>query len=492
MIMLKKLLLVGFLMLLASDQTDSVTNLARHLRIATILAEPFMFEIMDLRNKTQKIGLVKDILDELSKDMNFTYELNLVPAGTYGNQDENGVWDGLVGELVYTRTDMVAADMTVSAHWAEVIEFSVPFMNVDLGFIYKKPTVHFDFFAFLLPFSTSVWLLIAACLVLTSLSLFVFSKIFRREGDPLENITACFYFGIACLFAQGPETYPRSTFSRATAVSWWFFSLMVLTLYTASLTSMLTVNKTGLEIKSIEDLLNFNQYNYGTEPNSMLQRLFEHSEYEPFQKMWTFMNANKDNLLLLEGMQKVRDSDNYVYIHESPYLLYETTFAPCNLELVISPNSPKTGTGYAFGFPKSSPLVSDFNVEFLSLFENGKMAAIHSKWYKTTSECSLEKELTKKPEALGYDKVRGIFCTFLFGMVLSFGFFVMKLAHYFGMERIEKKKAEAKKRTNGNSTVSSEEVPDNQGSQPVVGHASEHNDDLNRNIQSPQVLHLKP
>ena len=324
----------------------------------------------------------------------------------------------------------------------------MPFMNVDLGFIYKKPTVGFDFFAFLLPFSTTVWVVIAASLVLTSISLYVFSKVYRREGDPLENITACFYFGIACLFAQGPETYPRTTFSRATAISWWFFSLMAITLYTASLTSMLTVNKTGLSIKSIEDLLNYNQYYFGTRPNGIVQRLFENSEYAPFQKMWASMDNNRENTLYNEvaGLQKVRDTDDFAFIQESPYLHYEATFAPCNLEVVVSPNSPKTGTGLAFGFPIDSELTNDFSVEFLNMFANGKMAAIHSKWFKTSSECSLEKEMTKTHDPIDFEKIKGIFYTFLFGMVLSFVFFVLKVTQNFVSDKLAERKARAAKR----------------------------------------------
>ena len=60
-----------------------------------------------------QVGLVVDILDELSRSMNFTYELYLVPDGIYGRQDANGVWLGMVGELVYGRADLVAADLTV-------------------------------------------------------------------------------------------------------------------------------------------------------------------------------------------------------------------------------------------------------------------------------------------------------------------------------------------------------------------------------------------
>ena len=315
-------------------------------------------------------------------------------------------------------------------------------MNVDLGFIYRKPTVGFDFFAFLLPFSTTVWIVIAASLVLTSLSLFLFSKVFKRDDDPLENLPACFYFGIACLFAQGPETYPRSAFSRATAISWWFFSLMIVTLYTASLTSMLTINRATVSIKSIEDLLNYENYRYGIKPNGIVQRLFEHSEYAPFQVMWNEMIKNKETSFYSgeAGLEKTRNTNNFAFIRESPYLQYDVTFPPCNLEFVLSPNSPKTGTGLAFAFPKNSSLLNQFSVEFLKMFANGKMASIHAKWFITNSECAVDKEMTNTADAIGFDEIRGIFFTFLGGILIAFCCFVLKVSQSFLNGRLDKKR----------------------------------------------------
>ncbi len=56
----------------------------------------------------------------MASRLNFTFELELVPDGLYGNLDfvdgyENPRrWTGLVGELVYKHVDMVVAPLTAN------------------------------------------------------------------------------------------------------------------------------------------------------------------------------------------------------------------------------------------------------------------------------------------------------------------------------------------------------------------------------------------
>ncbi|XP_063710761.1 glutamate receptor ionotropic, kainate 1-like [Symsagittifera roscoffensis] len=402
---------------------------ALFLNVTTVLREPFLFDLVDLENNTRRVGYIKDLLEAMRLRIPFDYDFYLSPGGNYGAPDENGTWNGMVGEVLYGRADMAAADLTINAPRTEILTFSQPFMNVDLGVVYKKPSVQLHMLAFMMPFSTQVWCVILGSLVATSMSLYVFG-IYNSKDDPLASVAACLYFGLACLFAQGPETYPRSMASRVTAISWWFFSLMMLTLYTASLTSMLTVNRATLPIDSIEDLLNYEAFHYGIEPGGSTQYAFQNSKYAPFQMMWAEMTKRKDTAFFrgAGGVERVRDREDYAFIRESPYLEYDITFAPCDLELVFSSSSPKSGAGYGFAFPKDHPLARNFSVEVLRMFSDGTLAGIHTKWFKTRSQCSEEKKLASFVDTIDFEEIQGVFFTFLGGIVLSFLFFVVRIA----------------------------------------------------------------
>jgi len=45
-------------------------------------------------------GYCIDLLNELAKNLHFTYELYLSPDGMFGAETANGTWNGMIGELV--------------------------------------------------------------------------------------------------------------------------------------------------------------------------------------------------------------------------------------------------------------------------------------------------------------------------------------------------------------------------------------------------------
>ena len=71
------------------------------------------------------------------------YELYLAPDGEYGEKDEAGNWNGVVGELVSGRADIGLAALNVMAEREKVIDFTIPYYDT-MGFtiLMKKPKVY--------------------------------------------------------------------------------------------------------------------------------------------------------------------------------------------------------------------------------------------------------------------------------------------------------------------------------------------------------------
>ncbi|XP_063719574.1 glutamate receptor 1-like [Symsagittifera roscoffensis] len=395
--------------------------------ISAINREPFLFDLVDLENSTRRIGYIQDLVDELQKRLKFDYNFLFVPDGHYGIPNDNQNWNGMIGELLLGKADFIAADLTINAARSEVVDFTPPFMQIDWGVVYKKPAVTSNFLAYMMPFSNAVWYTIIGSLLVTSSSLYTFAH-FNSQDTRLSSAAACLYFGLACLFAQGPETYPKSIASRMTAISWWFFSLMMLTLYTASMTSMLTVNKSALPIEKIEDLIDYGELHYAIEPGQATQWAFQSTSYEPFRTMWGDMESRDTGLFGPEdGMSRVRSRSDFAFIRESPYIAYDLTFAPCDLEVVYSSQNPNSGSGYGFAFPKGSQIARNFSTAILELIEEGVVAEIHAKWFTTRNQCSEAKKLASNVDEIGIVEIRGIFITFLGGLAIAFLFFVIKI-----------------------------------------------------------------
>lgn len=73
-------------------------------------------------------GYCVDFASRLSELMDF--DLELVPSDGYGERDvESGRWDGALGDLVAGRTDILAADMTMTAQREEAIDFVPPYFE---------------------------------------------------------------------------------------------------------------------------------------------------------------------------------------------------------------------------------------------------------------------------------------------------------------------------------------------------------------------------
>ncbi|XP_063719572.1 glutamate receptor 2-like [Symsagittifera roscoffensis] len=405
---------------------NPVSTKGLDLTISTIYDEPFLFEISCLENRTQRIGYIQDLINELQLRMGFEYKYVIVPDGNYGAPIGNDTWNGMVGEVYHGKADMAFADLTINAMRSEVVDFTVPFMRIDYGMIFKKPTVKFGIVAYLMPFSKKVWFTILGSLILVSITLYFFGLFCSSSNNQLENIGCCFYFSFACLFAQGPETYPKSLASRTATVSWWFFSLAILTIYTSSLTSMRTVNRATLPLRTIEDLLDYPDFHFAIEPGQAAELTFQTSTYEPFQRMYQDMISRDTGFYLMqEGMDRARSRNDFAFIVESPYIEYELTIAPCDLEVIFSTTSPKTGVGYGIAFPKGSPLTEVFSTKILELIEDGTIATIHRRWFVTRSQCSEKKKFAENVEVIVFKDIQGLFFTFGIGIVVAFVIFLV-------------------------------------------------------------------
>ena len=76
---------------------------------------------------------------------------------------------------------------------------------------------------------------------------------------PLRSI---FYF--FPLFSSRSDLNPRAASTRIVGGMWWFFTLIIISSYTANLAAFLTVERMSTPIESADDLSDQNSIKYGT------------------------------------------------------------------------------------------------------------------------------------------------------------------------------------------------------------------------------------
>ncbi|MEQ2158862.1 Glutamate receptor 1 [Goodea atripinnis] len=138
---------------------------------------------------------------------------------------------------------------------------------------------------------------------------------------------------------------------------WWFFTLIIISSYTANLAAFLTVERMVSPIESAEDLAKQTEIAYGTLDGGSTKEFFRRSKIAVFEKMWSYMRSADPSVFVKstnEGVIRVRKSKGkYAYLLESSMNEYIEQRKPCDTMKVGGNLDSK---GYGVATPKGSPL----------------------------------------------------------------------------------------------------------------------------------------
>ncbi|XP_051546510.1 glutamate receptor ionotropic, kainate 2-like isoform X2 [Myxocyprinus asiaticus] len=410
--------------------TDSLSN--KSLRVSTILEEPYvMFKKSDkpLYGNDRFEGYCVDLLRELSGILGFRYEIRLVEDGKYGAFEESsGQWNGMVRELMDHKADLAVAPLTITYAREKVIDFSKPYMTLGISILYRKPNgTNPGVFSFLNPLSPDIWMYILLACLGVSCVLFVIARFSPYEwynphpcnpdSDVVENnftLLNSFWFGVGALMRQGSELMPKALSTRIVGGIWWFFTLIIISSYTANLAAFLTVERMESPIDSADDLAKQTKILYGVVEDGATMTFFKKTKISTYDKMWEFMNSRRQSVMVKsveEGIHRVLTSD-YAFLMESTAIEFVTQ-RNCNLTQIGGLIDSKA---YGVGTPMGSPYRDKITIAILQLQEEGKLHMMKEKWWRGNG---CPEEESKEASALGVQNIGGIFIVLAAGLVLS-------------------------------------------------------------------------
>ncbi|CAD6221561.1 GSCOCG00011613001-RA-CDS [Cotesia congregata] len=200
---------------------------------------------------------------------------------------------------------------------------------------------------------------------------------------------------------------------------WWFFTLIIISSYTANLAAFLTVERMITPIENAADLAEQTEISYGTLEGGSTMTFFRDSKIGIYQKMWRFMEAKRSSLFVSsyeEGIKRVLEG-NYAFLMESTMLDYAVQ-RDCNLTQIGGLLDSK---GYGIATPKGSPWRDKISLAILELQEKGVIQILYDKWWKNTGDvCNRdEKSKENKANALGVENIGGVFVVLLCGLALA-------------------------------------------------------------------------
>lgn len=116
---------------------------------------------------------------------------------------------------------------------------------------------------------------------------------------------------------------------------WWFFTLIMVSTYTANLAACLTVESLSSPFKNIEDLVSKKDViKFGAKNGGSTANFFRDSIHPAHQKIWENMQKHPEDMTdsNLDGVLRA-ENENYAFFMESTTIEY-TVQRHCNLNQV--------------------------------------------------------------------------------------------------------------------------------------------------------------
>uniref|UniRef100_A0A8C8JVE0 Glutamate receptor n=1 Tax=Oncorhynchus tshawytscha TaxID=74940 RepID=A0A8C8JVE0_ONCTS len=412
--------------------------------VTTIMEGPYVmlkknWELYE--GNDQYEGYCVDLASEIAKHIGIKYKIAIVPDGKYGARDpETKIWNGMVGELVYGKAEIAVAPLTITLVREEVIDFSKPFMSLGISIMIKKPQKSKPgVFSFLDPLAYEIWMCIVFAYIGVSVVLFLVSRFSPYEwhteepeegtdGPPSDQppnefgIFNSLWFSLGAFMQQGCDISPRSLSGRIVGGVWWFFTLIIISSYTANLAAFLTVERMVSPIESAEDLAKQTDIAYGTLDSGSTKEFFRRSKIAVYEKMWGYMKSAEPTVFTKntqEGVVRVRKSKGkYAFLLESTMNEYTEQRKPCDTMKVGGNLDSK---GYGVATPKGSLLRTPVNLAVLKLSESGVLDKLKNKWWYDKGECgpTASGSKDKSSQALSLSNVAGVFYILVGGLGLA-------------------------------------------------------------------------
>ncbi|KAG6691209.1 hypothetical protein I3842_10G054500 [Carya illinoinensis] len=305
----------------------------------------------------------------------------------YEFETPRGTYNDLL-HLVHNKTyDAVVGDFTILSDRLQYVDFTVPYTESSLVLVVPAKSERLEFM-FIEPFTWGLWVVTGAILMYTMFTVWFLEHQSNPEfSGPWKNqISTALWFTFSSLFFAHREKINRND-TRLVILVWLFVVMILTSSYTASLSSMLTVQQLRPIVADIEWLKNHN-LKVGCQDR--------------------FIREYAENVLNFKSENIVNISHDYMYLEEFKSkniaaafleLPYAKVFLNkyCN-EFTGTMASTKYG-GFGFAFQKGSPIARDFSKAILQLSENGVLKSLEDEWLTPSHECSTNKT-SNKPNSL--------------------------------------------------------------------------------------------
>ncbi|KAJ8504667.1 hypothetical protein OPV22_005553 [Ensete ventricosum] len=349
----------------------------------------------------------------------FTAAIDLLPYPVpykfipFGNGHENPNYAMLAEMVASGDFDAAIGDIAIVTIEQRLLILHNHISNRGLSY-WLLEKLNSDAWAFLQPFTVEMWCVIGLSLLIIGIAVWILEHRINDEfrGPPKKQLVTVFSFSFSTLFFTHREN-TMSTLGRVVLLIWLFLVLVLQSSYTASLTSILTVQQLSSPVKCIDSLIAGNEpigFQVGSFAENYLVEVLGIS-----RSRLKALGTPNDYVRALElgpkngGVAAVVDERPYIEL----FLSIQCKFSTVGSEF--------TRNGWGFTFPRDSPLAVDLSTNILTLSENGDHQRIHNKWLTGRGLCSSQTSELES-DRLQFNSFWGLFL--ICGMACAVALFI--------------------------------------------------------------------
>ncbi|XP_028950875.1 glutamate receptor 2.8-like [Malus domestica] len=357
----------------------------------------------DSRTGTTNVsGYCIDVFNALIEALPYSVAYEYYPFEE-PNGERAGSYNDMVYQVALGNYDAVVGDITIRANRSLYVDFTLPYREAGVSMVVpvKGNNGAKNTWVFLKPLTWDLW--VTSCCFFIFIGFVVWflehPKNKDFQGPPHHQIGTSFWFSFSTMFFA-PRELVLSNLARFVVIVWYFVVLILTQSYTASLTSILTVQQLQPTVTDINTLIK-NGDKVGYRRNSFVYGILKQVGFQD-DKLRAYYSREELDKLLRDGNENGGISAAF---DETPYMkLFVSTY--CSKYTIVE-QTFKTD-GFAFVFQKGSLLTRDFSTAITVVHEGDKMMAIEDKWLKKNESCS-NSDTVRSSNTLSLDSFWGLF-----------------------------------------------------------------------------------
>ncbi|KAJ9567209.1 hypothetical protein OSB04_003175 [Centaurea solstitialis] len=300
--------------------------------------------------------------------------------------------------------DAAIGDITITANRSLYVDFTLPY--TDLGCATLSRNADASMWIFMEPLSSNLWIVSACFFILLALVIWILEHRTNREfqGSQGQQVATTIWFAFSTLvYAHRQEL--QSNLSRFVVIVWLFVVLVLTSSYTATLSSLLTIQQ--IKLASKRNLIGFS---YSAVTGGMTKNLIPGTRW----KSYSTLEAYADDLS--RGSKK---GGVDAIVDEIPYIKAFLAQYPSGYSMTASA-SEATTNGFGFVFARGSPWAPEISRQIAKLREDGTLNKLEKKWFNQESRDSVP-----TTKILSLKDLRGLFV--ISGMLMAAALFLFML-----------------------------------------------------------------